>query len=65
MSRARFRACSCGPLELDDFWEAQGLLAKWFGFQPSEIAELELQDFESWVRMAIKQIEARAKATQA
>lgn len=65
MSRTRFRTCSCAPLESDDLWEAQGLLAKWFGFQPSEIGELDLPDFERWVQLAIKQVEARAKAAQA
>jgi len=41
------------------------LLAKWFGFQPSEISALDLQDFERWVQLALQQIEARNKAAQA
>ncbi|PQA82811.1 GpE family phage tail protein [Limnohabitans sp. TS-CS-82] len=42
-------------------WEAKGLLAKWFGFQPSEIDELDCQDLELWCEQAAKQIKQRAE----
>ena len=57
-----FRAFSFAQLEPDALWEAQGLLAQWFKFQPSEIADLDLADFEKWVDLAVAQINARQKA---
>lgn len=65
MSRQRFRACSCPALSDDTLWEAFGLLAKWFHFQPSEIYELECSDLERWVKLATKQAQAAAKGYQA
>jgi len=38
------------------------LLAKWFGFQPSEIDALDYQDFAQWCTMAMKQIKAQQDA---
>jgi hypothetical protein len=40
-------------------WEAKALLAKWFGFQPSEIDDLYADDFLRWCNLAAKQIERR------
>jgi hypothetical protein len=62
MSKRPFKGSSFAQLRPDDIWEAQGLLAKWFGFQPSEMADLELTDFERWVDLAVEQIKARQKA---
>ena len=45
----------------ETLWEAKGLLAKWFGFQPSEIDDLDCLDFESWCGQAAKQIKQRAE----
>ena len=46
-------------------WEALGLLAKWFHFQPSEIGELGFDEFDRWVKLAVKQIDAQNKAYRA
>lgn len=62
MSKRPFKGSSFAQLEPGEIWDAQGLLAKWFGFQPSEIADLELADFERWVDLAVEQIKARQKA---
>lgn len=40
-------------------WQAQGLLAKWFHFQPSEIEALDWQDFNRWCEEAVRQIKQR------
>ncbi len=37
----------------------RGLLAKWFGFQPSEIDELDIYDFVQWCEQATEQIKRR------
>lgn len=42
--------------------QAQALLAKWFGMQPSEINNLDVIEFTEWVDDAIAQIEERARA---
>ncbi|MDR2239559.1 MAG: hypothetical protein LBE33_03885 [Zoogloeaceae bacterium] len=63
MSRRRFSVCLCRPPPSDEaLWEAFGLLAKWFHFQPSEIRELEWGEFERWVALAAKQVKAAGKA---
>ncbi|QHQ16544.1 GpE family phage tail protein [Pectobacterium parmentieri] len=36
--------------------QAQALLARWFRFQPSELNELDLDEFESWLETASEQI---------
>ncbi|MDX5630335.1 MULTISPECIES: GpE family phage tail protein [Brenneria] len=36
--------------------QAQGLLARWFRFQPSELNELDLEEFECWLETASTQI---------
>lgn len=42
----------------------QGLLAKWFYMQPSEIDELTVTDFIGWIDEANTQIEAQNKSVQ-
>ncbi len=37
-------------------WEAQGLLAKWFRMQPSEMDAMEPREFVRWVTVAGEQI---------
>ncbi len=39
----------------------QGLLAKWFHMQPSEINEMFIDDFIGWIDEANAQIEAQNK----
>ncbi|MBG6248260.1 GpE family phage tail protein [Candidatus Symbiopectobacterium endolongispinus] len=36
--------------------QAQALLARWFRFQPSELNELDLDEFEGWLEIASEQI---------
>ena len=36
----------------------QALLARWFRFQPSELAELEVDELVKWVELAREQINA-------
>lgn len=38
------------------------LLARWFRMQPSEIDNLEIDDFALWVDMANQQIDAERRA---
>lgn len=38
--------------------QAQGLLARWFRFQPSEIDELDSDDLEMWLDQAEEQIKS-------
>ncbi|VXB84677.1 hypothetical protein ENHYD8BJ_90291 [Enhydrobacter sp. 8BJ] len=46
-----------------DKWQSlQGLLAKWFHIQPSEIDDMLIDDFLGWVDEANAQIEAQNKA---
>lgn len=44
-------------------WQTlQGLLAKWFHIQPSEIDAMLVDDFLGWIDEANKQIDAQNKA---
>lgn len=65
MFRPRFKSCSAPALSDKELWEAFGLLAKWFHFQPSEIYEMEWSEFEGWVMQASAQAQAAARAYQA
>lgn len=37
-------------------WQAMALLARWFRFQPTEIDDLAMDDFERWLEEANIQI---------
>jgi hypothetical protein len=49
---------------LQELWQAKGLLAKWFGFQPSELDELDMSDFGHWCEQASEQIKQRETPSQ-
>ena len=60
MSRPVFKDWS-DLADEEALWEAQGLLARWFRMQPSEIDRLEPWEFLRWFRLAQKQIERQKK----
>jgi hypothetical protein len=57
-SRPRFGKSHPGLPDETALWDAFALLAKWFHFQPSEIYELDWDDFARWVKLAVRQIRA-------
>ncbi|MCC8464643.1 GpE family phage tail protein [Photorhabdus bodei] len=42
--------------EIKTVWQASAMLARWFRFQPSEIDNLALDEFECWLNEANTQI---------
>ncbi|QYM95062.1 GpE family phage tail protein [Dickeya ananatis] len=36
--------------------QSQGVLARWFRWQPSELDALEVEEFEDWLEIASQQI---------
>lgn len=46
---------------MDQWQKMQGLLAKWFHIQPSEIDDMLIDEFISWIDEANAQIEAQNK----
>jgi hypothetical protein len=39
-------------------------VAKWFGFQPSELDAMELGDFQQWIAEGLRQHKAREQVNQ-
>lgn len=48
----------------ESLWAAAALLAKWFGFQPSEIDGLDIDELLEWVHQANGQIRESSEGSQ-
>lgn len=60
MSRRVFKDWFDLTADEDTLWEAQGLLARWFRMQPSEMEGMEPWEFVRWVKLAGDQIRQAA-----
>ncbi|WP_076342725.1 GpE family phage tail protein [Brachymonas chironomi] len=49
----------------EDYWQAAGLLARWFRFSPADIDGLEVGELVRWVKQACEQIRDQASVQSA